>query len=302
MRALLPLLLAAWVAPFLFGCGEPSVSSGSVDGGEPPPSFIVNADGGVVIPDGLGTSTSGDEGPGVAPKCTAVDPAKVVASELAQVPGGPFSMGCNAAVDQECRADENPPHDVTLKDFEIDKTEVTQAQYFLCVDAGKCTYPKCPWDPCARPTHPISCITHGQAEAYCSSIGKRLPTEAEWEKAARGTDARKYPWGNGPISCFLANIAECTKDLEPVGTRPQNASPFGVLDMAGNVVEWTKDYYDESYYSGSPPTDPQGPQVAPEFVGRGGGFLSEPIWQRTSSRDSYPPGYTRVSLGIRCAK
>ncbi len=278
------------------------MKSGSADGGEAPGSFIVNEDGGMVVSDGLGTSVNGGEGPGIAPKCTNVDKSKVLPSELAAVPAGAFAMGCNGAVDTECREDEKPPHQVTLKAFEIDKTEVTQAQYFLCVESGKCTYPKCPWDPCARPNHPMGCVTRGQAETYCGAVGKRLPTEAEWEKAGRGTDGRKFPWGNDPITCALANSSSCAKDLEPVGLHPLNASPYGVLDMAGNVVEWTKDYYDQSFYASSPPNDPTGPQVSSHFVGRGGGFLSEPIWQRLGSRDSYPSGYTRVSLGVRCAK
>jgi formylglycine-generating enzyme required for sulfatase activity len=290
------------IAFALVACGTPSVHSGSVDGGAPPGSFIVNDDGGLVVSDGLGTSDNGGEGPGVAPQCTDVDKSKVAPSEMANVPEGAFLMGCNETVDTECREDEKPAHQVTLRAFDIDKTEVTEAQYFLCVDSGQCTYPKCTWDPCARPNYPISCVTHAQADTYCKSVGKRLPTEAEWEKAGRGTDGRKFPWGNGPISCFLANIVDCVKDLEPVGIRPQNASPYGVLDLAGNVVEWTNDFYDETFYASSPPNDPTGPQVSSHYVGRGGGFLSEAIWHRLSSRDSYTSAYTRVSLGIRCAK
>lgn len=298
------MVFTAWATVILagVGCGSPSVHAGSVDGGAAPGTAVTEADGGAVIGDGLGTSTSGGEGPGVAPTCTTVDITNVPPTDMAHVDAGAFTMGCNAAVDTECRDDEKPPHQVTIHDFDIDKTEATQLQYFACVQSGKCTYPKCDWDPCKRPNYPMNCITRAQAENFCLAMGKRLPTEAEWEKSARGTDGRKFPWGNGPISCALANIAGCTNDIEPVGNHPENASPYGVLDLAGNVVEWTNDYYDSTYYATSPDTDPQGPSIAPEFVGRGGGFLSEEIWHRTSSRDSYPPGYTRVSLGVRCAK
>jgi formylglycine-generating enzyme required for sulfatase activity len=284
------------------GCGNPSVKSGSVDGGEPPGTTIFNADGGQIVGDGLGTNANGGEGPGIAPSCTAVDPAKVAPSEMLPVAAGPFKMGCNEAVDPECREDEKPSKEVTIKAFEIEKTEVTKAQFFLCVAAGKCTYPKCPWDPCKDANFPISCVTRQQAQQYCEYAGKRLPTEAEWEKAARGTDGRKYPWGNDAPTCAIANIAGCANALEPVGQHPNNASPYGALDLAGNVVEWTKDFYVETYYQTSPTVDPQGPESASHYVGRGGGFLSEPIWQRTSSRDSYTGGYTRVSMGVRCVK
>lgn len=301
-QPLLYLVALGGIVSTAVGCGSPKVHSGSVDGGDAPGTFVTDQDGAVIQGDGLGTSTNGGEGPGVAPSCTNVDVSKVTPTDLVPIPAGDFTMGCNAAVDQECREDEKPAHTVTLHDYSIDKTEVTEAQYFACVAAGKCTYPKCPWDPCARGNYPIGCVTRPQADAYCAFVQKRLPTEAEWEKSARGTDGRKYPWGNGPISCFLANIEGCAKDLEPVGKHPENASPYGVLDLAGNVVEWTKDFYDPNYYATSPPADPPGPPQAPEYVGRGGGFLSEAVWQRTSSRDSYPVHYTRISLGIRCAK
>lgn len=286
----------------LSACGTPTVHAGSADGGPPPASYVADIDGGKIIADGKGTSTAGGEGPGVAPECTAVDPAKVAVSDMALVPAGPFTMGCNESVDQECRADERPSHEVTLKAFEIDKTEVTRAQYYLCVASGACTFPKCPWDPCAKPTVPVSCLTRSQALTYCEFVGKRLPSEAEWEKSARGTDGRKYPWGNEAPTCALANIAGCGTDLEPVGMHPGNASPYGVLDLAGNVVEWTTDFYEAEYYATSPGVDPTGPQSASHYVGRGGGYLSEAVWHRTGSRDSYIAGYTRVSLGVRCAR
>jgi formylglycine-generating enzyme required for sulfatase activity len=286
----------------LLGCGEPTVHSGTVGGGEAPGTLIVNADGGTVVGDGLGTNANGGEGPGIAPSCTDVDISKVPKTELADVPAGSFRMGCNDALDRECREDEKPAHDVSVSAFKMDKTEVTTAQWFVCVSAGKCTYPKCPWDPCVHGNYPMSCLTREQAESYCAFVGGRVPTEAEWEKAARGTDARIYPWGNDAVTCALANMDGCAKDLEPVGAHPGNASPYGVLDLAGNVVEWTRDFYDAHYYQSSPPVDPSGPPTGTHYVGRGGGYLSEAIWQRASSRDSYPAGYTRISMGVRCVR
>ncbi|MFO0670337.1 MAG: SUMF1/EgtB/PvdO family nonheme iron enzyme [Polyangiaceae bacterium] len=286
--------------PLLFGCGQPSVRSGSADGGEAPGTYVVDDAGVVVKGDGTGANVSGGEAPGIAPSC--VIDGGISAGEMVDIPAGPFVMGCNEIVDPECRSDEQPKREVTLDAYAIDKTEVTEAQYYACVAAGKCTYPKCPWDPCARGAFPVSCITRPQAVAYCAFAGTRLPTEAEWEKAARGTDGRRFPWGNGPASCFLANLLGCNNGLEPVGTRPQNASPFGVLDLAGNVVEWTQDFYDPNYFAYGPTTNPRGPDRGDHYVGRGGGFLSEAIWDRASSRDNYPPAYSRVSLGVRCAK
>jgi formylglycine-generating enzyme required for sulfatase activity len=274
------------------GCGLPSVHAGTLDGGPGPTTYVLAADGG---PDDINPQ-------GVAPSCTSVDATKAAASPMVTVPAGAFSMGCNAAVDNECREDEQPPHDVTLHEFQIDKNEVTQAQYFACVQAGACTFPKCRWDPCTKADYPIGCVNRDQAIAYCKWAQKRLPSEAEWEKAARGTDGRKYPWGNEPLDCQRVNMFGCSGEAWAVGSHPENASPYGAVDLAGNVVEWTNDIYLEGYYRLGVSVDPPGPPEGPHFSGRGGGFRSEGIWQRTGSRDKYQPEYTRNSMGIRCAK
>ena len=278
----------------LFACGSPSIkpSTGGDAGGG---SFVTPP------PGEPGKDAGAPEMAGVAPSCTNVDPAKMPPGPLVSVPAGTFTMGCNAALDTECRDDEKPPHSVTLPAYSIDKTEVTQAQYFACVKEGKCNYPKCVWDPCAQPDNPIACVKNAQAATYCAWASKRLPTEAEWEMAARGTDGRKFPWGNMPASCDITNMMGCGNVVSPVGTRA-DVSPFGAFDMGGNVVEWTADWYDQAFYAMSPAASPTGPAAGAEHVGRGGGFLSEEIWHRASARDFYESTYTRVSMGFRCAK
>lgn len=281
------------------GCGTPSVKAGVLDDGGVSSSPIQS--------DGAPEPEQGHP-----PMCNgpttlsydkfAIDPAKMAPGVTMPIPGGAFDMGCNAAVDPECRDDEKPTHSVNVDAFEMDKLEITQAQFFACVKDGKCVFPKCDWDPCAQPDLPMGCVKHEQAAGYCAYVGKRLPSEAEWEKAARGTDGRKYPWGNDPIDCTRANLLGCGNVPTAVGTHPTGASPFGVEDLAGNVVEWTSDWYDPGYYAASPPSNPHGPDNGTAYSGRGGGFLSEEIWQRTSSRDLYEPSYFRVSMGIRCAK
>jgi formylglycine-generating enzyme required for sulfatase activity len=221
--------------------------------------------------------------------------------EMVQVPAGEFLMGCNTAVDAECRGDEQPSHTVFVSDFQIDKLEVTQGMYAACVQAKKCTAPSCDWD-CNLSNNPAGCVTRDQAMTYCAWAGKRLPTEAEWEKAARGTDGRKFPWGNDAPTCDLAAIAGCTQTAEAAGSHPAGASPYGALDMAGNMVEMLADWYDPGYYQVMPTSDPKGPATGTTYVGRGGGWKSDPTWQRTSVRDWYEPADAGRSLGFRCAR
>jgi len=239
---------------------------------------------------------------GPPPGCV-VDPKSVDAKTMVDVPAASFAMGCNAAVDDECRDDEKPQHTVNLGAFSIDQTEVTAAEYALCLQDGGCTKPYCAWDPCKNPKLPMVCIDYDQAVAYCNHVGKRLPTEAEWEQAARGGDGRKFPWGNEPADCDHANMDGCG-GVKAVGSVPAGGSPFGALDMAGNVVEWVSDVYDAAYYQSSPQDNPQGPPrtAASWMGGRGGGWRSEAIWQRASSRDLYEQDYVKDSLGFRCVK
>lgn len=244
-------------------------------------------------------ASAGTSGSGGTPStsCTVTAPP----SELLAIPAGEFAMGCNEATDAACDDDEKPQHTVSMSAFSIDRTEVSQAQYTACMLDGACEPPLCEWN-CERGDYPAGCVSSTHALAYCSWAGRRLPTEAEWEKAARGPDGAKFPWGDGDPSCELANKSGCGEGAMPVGSLASGASPYGVLDMAGNVVEMVADWYDEAYYAASPAGDPPGPASGSRYVGRGGGYKSDTKWLRASKRDWYDVDDSAVSLGFRCAK
>lgn len=247
------------------------------------------------------TGEAGSPGSGGAATC---DVEEGGVTESVPVPAGEFAMGCNSEVDDDCADDELPQRTIEVSAFEIDITEVTQDQYLECVQQGSCSEPHCQWD-CSHHTYPAACVTRAQAMAYCSWVGKRLPTEAEWEKAARGTAGLKYPWGNEEPDCELANLAGCRTGAAPVGSFPAGASPYGALDMAGNVVEMLSDWYDPDSYATMSDTDPEGPDepgVEDRYVGRGGGFKSYAYWARAGVRDWYVPSDQGTSLGFRCAR
>jgi serine/threonine-protein kinase len=205
-------------------------------------------------------------------------------------------MGCNT-----CDADEAPAHVVTLRAFSLDLTEVTQGQYAACVNSA-CTVPAANWDPVAKGTFPVVNVTWDQAVAYCTWAGGRLPTEAEWEKAARGADGGTFPWGNGAASCALANTFGCGNVTEAVGAHPTGASPYGALDLAGNVWEWVADWYDASFYASAPSVDPTGPTTGTTRVYRGGSAGNDASLARASNRAStYNPAVGGSGLGFRCA-
>jgi formylglycine-generating enzyme required for sulfatase activity len=274
-----------------------------VDGVPSPPAELSVADAEVAeaAAGGLDLAVPG-EGISLPPSCR-FDSSSVRPTTAVDVPAGEFAMGCDSTTDSACSSDEDPEHMVALDDFAIDVTEVTQAQYAACVEAGACTLPYCVWDACTTPNLPITCVDRAQAMDYCAFIREELPTEAQWEKAARGTDGRKYPWGNDEVGCDFANIAGCNDGgAVEVGLLAKGASPYGALDMAGNVVEWTLDVYDATYYARSPTADPTGPVASSDssFVGRGGGWRSTPAWDRTGARDSYNPRYVKDSIGFRC--
>lgn len=213
---------------------------------------------------------------------------------MVSVPGGEFAMGCNEAVDSECEDNEKPQRKVDVPGFRIDRTEVTVEAYRQCVDAKRCTPPDtgeerfCNWGQAGREKHPINCLDWNQAEAFCAWAGKRLPTEVEWEKAARGTDGRVYPWGN-TWDLPKGNVYETYdghKETAPVGSFPDGASPYGALDMAGNVWEWTADWLRNGEFR----------------LIRGGSWVDLQRRARTSRRLGTMPISRNGDIGVRCAR
>jgi serine/threonine-protein kinase len=245
---------------------------------------------------------------------------------LIYVPEGEFWMG---APDSDANADkdERPRHKVYLDAFWIDRTEITIAMFERFVNAtGYLTeaetrgesyvhnvngwevvegatwqHPYGEWsDVNGMGAYPVGHISWADASAYCQWAGRRLPTEAEWEKAARGTDERMYPWGND-ISCERAQFTGCNGDLRMAGATLEGASPYGALDMAGNQWEWVFDWYKPSYYSESPERNPTGPKAGGLHVQRGGSWLMEASFQRSTNRSGIVLDQTWQSDGFRCA-
>ncbi len=159
--------------------------------------------------------------------------------------------------------DDNPEHEVTVSDFWMYRAKVTNSQFAYCVAMGKCAPPNTDknkgYGDYAKANHPVTGVNYEQAAAYCSFVHGRLPTEAEWEKAARGPDGNIYPWGDAVPTCDLANFGPCEYKTSSVVDHPAGQSYYEALDMAGNVYEWTADWYDAKYYSNSPTEDPLGP-------------------------------------------
>jgi formylglycine-generating enzyme required for sulfatase activity len=198
---------------------------------------------------------------------------------------------------------------VFVSAFDLDRDEVTRADYLRCVAAGACAAPDPPDPPDPPDSTPITGVSWRDASSYCRFVKKRLPTEAEWEKAARGSDGRLYPWGNQP-ECAQANFGNYQGEGRcptnpgrpvPVGEFP-GASPYGVRDLAGNVWEWVADKYDRGYYAHAPRRDPPGPKNGEKRVVRGGACCSMFGLPRASNRLAFPEDYRDVDLGFRCAR
>jgi len=236
--------------------------------------------------------------------------------EMIAIPKASYLMGCDPNTDFVCSyVPEEKQHKVIIDAFMIDKHEVTTAQYTKCVESGKCTMPTIGglmhFGVKETANFPINGVNWHQSKTYCETQGKRLPTSAEWELAARGTDGRTYPWGNQEPSCERtvmdkenAGYLGCgTGDTLAVGSKPKGASPYGVMDMAGNLWEWTSDWYDERYYFNSPVGNPKGPATGTLKITRGGDFMSRQGYElRATGRFPYYPSNPSPAIGFRCAK
>ncbi|MBM4422551.1 MAG: formylglycine-generating enzyme family protein, partial [Chloroflexi bacterium] len=259
---------------------------------------------------------------------------------MVYVPAGTFEMGSN-----EGDSDEQPVHAVTLDAFWIDQTEVTSAMFRIFVEATgyETDAEKAGWSYVFNPSsasweqtngadwahprgpssglsglekHPVINVSWNDATAYCEWADRRLPTEAEWEKAARGDDGRKYPWGNGNVAGNLLDFADSNLNVDwadktvddgyqftaPVGSYPDGASPYGALDIAGNVWEWVNDWYSENYYNTSPTENPPGPSSGDYRVLRGGSWYNEARNVRASGRLRFFPDFGGYDLGFRCSR
>jgi len=248
------------------------------------------------------------------------DPVESKGELIQPVPAGEFTMGRSASdefaacqeLHQDCQLsmfmDTEPIRTVYLDAFYIDKYEVTNALYRACENQSVCDPPQAInsntyTDYYSNPefdTSPVINVTWFQAKTYCEWRGARLPTEAEWEKAARGKDERTYPWGE-EINENLANFNYSIGDTIAVGTY-ENGSPYDVYDMAGNVSEWVADWYDENYYLGAPTENPPGPVTGDLRVLRGGSWGLVGLSVSTSHRDAAPPSDSNIDLGFRCAR
>ena len=220
-------------------------------------------------------------------------------------------MGCTAG-DTKCGADESPAHQVTLSPYFIDSHEVSVAQYAACVATGTCTAPAttsgCNASGTGKDNHPVNCVTWDQATAYCawSQPYARLPTEAEWERAALGAGDTKYPWGTAGPDCtranFMGKTGGCVGGTSAIGAYPAGASPLGATDFAGNVAEWVSDVYDPGTYATSAyARDPQGPTTGAGHVVRGGSYASSASGMRATAR-SVGISTGDAKTGLRCAR
>jgi len=214
-------------------------------------------------------------------------------SLLVYIPPGEFIMGHGG--------EDSPEHSAYLDGFWIYRTEVTNRMYTQCMMMGACSPPQAgdPEDPSAADL-PVTGIRWEQAESYCEFVGGHLPTEAQWEKTARGEDGNIYPWGNGEPNCELLNFDDCVGKTSSVIEYPQGASPYEVLDMAGNVFEWVADWYQVNYYTEAPFENPMGPESGEARSVRGSTFASGPDQVISALRFFLSPDEYRSDLGFRC--
>lgn len=215
---------------------------------------------------------------------------------LVAVPGGTFIMGYNG--------EDNPIHEVTVSDFWIYSTKVTNSQYALCIANGQCTKPDEKNNPLfgdlSHADHPVTGVTYEQAAQYCEFVHGTLPTEAQWEKAARGPEGNIFPWGDEAPSCNLLNFLSCVGKSNPVNEYTDGVSYYSAFDMAGNIREWVLDWYSPFYYSVSPTENPLGPELGEKRSVRGSSYQDGGESSLAAHRFSLNPLLTLPDLGFRC--
>jgi formylglycine-generating enzyme required for sulfatase activity len=243
--------------------------------------------------------------------------------KLVLIPSGEFLMGSNSEDDPYFWGAEGPQHPVYLDEYWMYRTEVTNAMYQQCVEVQACPRPDQTYSATTSEyydnplfaDYPVIYVSYNHAISYCRWAGGRLPTEAEWEKAARGTEGQLFPWGDlspGPEQVNLCDQS-CARGAEresglldgfpgiaPVGSFDEGASPYGLLDMAGNVWEWTFDWFQATFYSVSPYENPDGPVSGSSRVMRGGSWTNSVDGVRAVARVSLSPDKSLDTLGFRC--
>jgi formylglycine-generating enzyme required for sulfatase activity len=226
---------------------------------------------------------------------------------LVYIPAGKFRMGSRAN-DLSSQSDEKPQRSVTLSAFWIDQIEVTNKFYRSCIQAGVCTRQSVieTWDVYHNDSYygdyPAILVDWENAKAYCEWVGRRLPTEAEWEKAARGPHARIYPWGNEPPASHLLNYGDNIGHPTAVRSYKDGMSPYGAYDMAGNVFEWVSDWYSYDYYRMATSFNPLGPEGGQRHIRRGGSYESSASLVRTANRVNVSQRAGGLAdTGFRCA-
>ncbi len=286
-------LVFGTVLILLAGCNLP-IASPNTPGGTSIPGLLVTE-----LPAGAPALTGEEAAP---------IPANTDGAETVLIPGAAFMMGSEES-DDIANVDEKPIHQVILSSFYIYTHEVTNAMYAACVADGGClpvhTYESGPTSHQAKPDyadHPVTGVDWLMAEDYCTWAGGRLPTEAEWELAARGSEGEPYPWGEEQPACDKVNMEGCLApaDTVKVGSYLNGNSPYEGWDMSGNVWEWVNDWYDEDYYALSPTNNPIGPYYSKLKVVRGGGMYSGADKMRSAERAGADPHRALDDVGFRC--